>query len=753
MAPGGGVIAARSFAEDLMPEPTESLDFIRSKVKADLEAGAYPGVVTRFPPEPNGYLHVGHAKAICADFGIAADYGGRCNLRFDDTNPATEEREFVESIQADIRWLGFEWGGEPLHASEYFKQIYDYAEALISKGLAYVDSSTEDEVRELRGTVTEPGRRSSYAERTVEENLALFRRMAAGEFAEGEHVLRARIDMANANMKMRDPLIYRIKHAKHHHTGDDWHVYPLYDFAHCLSDYIEGVTHSMCTLEFDVNRAIYDWFLEQLTEGPRPHQYEFARLELTYIITSKRRLKALVDEGRVSGWDDPRMPTLAGMRRLGYPPEAIRALMARVGISKSNSLVEYGWLEDAVREQLNTTAPRALAVLRPLKLVITNWEGGDTTVDVPTWPQHADRDECRAVPFGRELWIDQEDFEEVPPLGWKRLAPGREVRLRSAFLVTCDSVIMKDGEVVEVRCTADLDSRGGRAPDGRKVRGTIHWVPVNGAVDAEVRLYDRLFADEVPGEGKESVFDSLNPKSLEVLTAKVEPTLATAAGGERFQFERLGYFTVDSSDPFVFNRTVTLRDSWAKAKPTARKARGVQGPTVSRAPLPAAAQGLVNRHGIADDHARVLTGDKPYLDLFLGAVEAGGAARTLARLIVDELRKAGEGVVAVDALVALGERLDSASIPGTAARPVLVELLASGDGVDTIVARLGLEAADSSALEAAVDAVIEANPDEVARFRGGEKRLTGFFIGQVMRAMGGKADGKAVQAVLRAKLG
>ena len=736
-----------------MSEPHEPLDFIRAKVKADLQAGAYPSVVTRFPPEPNGYLHVGHAKAICADFGIAAEFGGRCNLRFDDTNPATEETEYVESIQADIRWLGFEWEGEPLHASEYFGRLYDYAEQLILKGLAYVDSSTEEDVRTLRGTVTEPGRRSEYADRTVDENLDLFRRMAAGEFAEGEHVLRARIDMANDNMKMRDPLIYRIKHAKHHHTGDDWHVYPLYDFAHCLSDSIEGVTHSMCTLEFDVNRALYDWFLEQLTEGPRPHQYEFARLELTYIITSKRRLKALVDGGHVDGWDDPRMPTLAGMRRLGYPPAAIRALMARVGISKSNSLVEYGWLEDAVREELNARAPRAMAVLRPLKLVITNW-AEDTTVDVPTWPQDPDRDEARALPFGREVWIDQADFEEVPPRDWKRLAPGREVRLRSGFLVTANSVIMKDGEVIEVRCTADLASRGGRAPDGRKVRGTIHWVPVEGAVDAEVRLYDRLFADEVPGEGKDSVFDSLNPKSLEVVTAKVEPSLAAAQKGDAFQFERLGYFVVDSTEGgLVFNRTVTLRDSWAKDKPVARKARDPQGGGGFKPALPAAAQGLVNRHAIADDHARVLTGDKPYLELFQGAVEAGAAPRTVARLIVDELRKVGEGTVSVAGITALAERLDGSALPASAARPVLGELLVSDEPVDAIVERLGLAAADSSAVDAAVDAVLAANPDEVARYRAGDQRLTGFFIGQVMRALGGKAEGQAVRAALAVKLG
>ena len=737
-----------------MTDPDGPLDFIRAAVQRDLAAGACDGVVTRFPPEPNGYLHIGHAKAICLDFGVAEEFGGHCNLRFDDTNPAAEEVEYVDSIMRDIRWLGFEWGERLFHASDYYGRLYDLACALIRKGLAYVDASSEAEIRADRGTVTEPGRPSPWRDRPIEESLDLFERMKEGEFEEGSLVLRAKIDMAHANMKMRDPLMYRIKNAQHWRTGDAWHVYPFYDFAHGLSDHIEGVTHSFCTLEFDVNRILYDWYIDQLLPAPRPHQYEMARLEMTYLITSKRKLKLLVDEGLVSGWDDPRMPTLAGLRRLGCPPEAIRDLMKRVGISKTNSTIDCAWLEDAMRDVLNASAPRALGVLRPLKLVITNWEGGDTLVDVPTWPQDPDRDDVRALPFGRELWIDRDDFSEQPPAGWRRLAPGREVRLRSAFLVTCDEVVREGGEVVELRGTYDPDSRGGNAPDGRKVKGTLHWVAAAQAVDAEVRLYERLFRDPVPGEGKDGFTESLNPTSLEVVAAKVEPSLGAAAAGERFQLERLGYFTVDADrtdEHLVLNRTVTLRDSWVGKAPVAAPVEQKAAGGGAKAPLSDASASLVAAHGIPEDHARVLDG--PLGTLFEETVAAGASARTASRLIVDELRRAGEGTVSASDLADVGERLDRGGLAGGSVRELLTALLAQEGSVAQIVAARGLETAGADVVARLVADVLTDFPEEAARARAGEKKVVGFLVGQAMRRAAGKADGKAVRQALARTLG
>ena len=737
-----------------MTDADGPLDFIRSKVQQDLAAGAYDAVVTRFPPEPNGYLHIGHAKAICLDFGVAAEFGGHCNLRFDDTNPAAEEVEFVDSITGDIRWLGFDWGDRLFHASDYYGRLYELACDLIRKGLAYVDALSEAEIREYRGTVTTPGRPSPWRDRPVEESLDLFERMKNGEFAEGSLVLRAKIDMAHVNMKMRDPLMYRIKNAHHWRTGDAWHVYPFYDFAHGLSDHIEGVTHSFCTLEFDVNRILYDWYIDQLLPVPRPNQYEMARLEMTYLITSKRKLKTLVDDDLVSGWDDPRMPTLAGLRRLGCPPEAIRALMKRVGVSKTNSTIDYSWLEDAMRDVLNSSAPRALGVLRPLKLVITNWTGGETSVDVPTWPQDPDRDDVRSVPFGREIWIDRDDFSESPPAGWRRLAPGREVRLRSAFLVVCDEVVRDGGDVVELRCTYDPDSRGGNAPDGRKVRGTLHWVSAGRALDAEVRLYDRLFADPVPGQGKASVVESLNPGSLEVVAAKVEPSLASAAVGERFQLERLGYFAVDpdrGEGRLVLNRTVTLRDSWASRTPVSTPVESRPAAVAgAKAALSAGASALVAVHGIPEDHARVLEG--PLGMLFVEAVARGASARTVSRLIVDELRRAGEGDLSAADLAEVAGRLDAGDIAGGSIRELLAALLGGEGSVAEIVAARGLETTGADAVAALVADVFADFPDEVARFRAGEKKLMGFLVGQAMRRAAGKADGKAVRQAIAAAL-
>jgi glutaminyl-tRNA synthetase len=547
-------------------------DFIRDIIDDDMNTGKHQGrVVTRFPPEPNGYPHIGHAKSVCLNFGIAAQYGGTCNLRLDDTDPSGESMEYVESIIRDVKWLGFDWQDRLYYASGYYEKLYQYALALIRKGKAYVCDLSADEIREYRGTLTEPGKESPFRDRSIEENLDLFGRMRAGEFADGTHVLRARIDMTSPNVTMRDPIMYRIKKANHYRTGDAWCIYPMYDFAHCLSDFIEGITHSICTLEFENNRPLYDWFLDQLVEGPRPRQIEFARLNLSYTVMSKRKLLELVENGVVTGWDDPQMPTLSGMRRRGFTPEAIRRFCEKIGVSKNDSLIDMALLENCVRDDLNEKALRVMAVLRPLRVVIDNYpEGQIDEFDCPYHPKNADMG-SRKVPFSRELFIEQEDFMEVPPKKFFRLAPGREVRLRYGYFIKCVGVV-KDpgtGEIAEVHCTYDPETRSGFAPDGRKVDATLHWVSAAHAVAAEVRLYDRLFCvpDALSEEGDFTTY--LNPKSLEILkSCRLEPSLSAAAPGDRFQFERLGYFCVDSGDfsekAPVFNRTVTLRDAWAK---------------------------------------------------------------------------------------------------------------------------------------------------------------------------------------------
>jgi len=551
--------------------PGKTLDFIRTIVTEDLKAGRNGGRVhTRFPPEPNGYLHIGHAKSICLNFGVALEFGGKCNLRFDDTNPAKEDVEYVDAIREDVHWLGFDWEGREFYASDYFEQLCLWAEELIQKGLAYVDNLTPDEVREHRGTLTEPGRESPYRNRPIAENLDLFRRMRAGEFEDGSYTLRAKIDMASPNINLRDPALYRIRRVAHHRTGDAWCIYPMYDFAHALSDAIEGITHSLCTLEFEDHRPLYDWCVANCTVPSVPRQIEFARLNLTYTVMSKRRLLSLVQEGVVSGWDDPRMPTISGLRRRGYTPEAIREFAARIGVAKRENLVDVALLEDAVRDDLNRRAPRAMAVLRPLKVVIENCPEG--RVETIALPQNPDRPEdgSRAIPFSRELYIERDDFMEDPPKKFFRLAPGREVRLRGTYFLTCQRAVKDDaGDIVELRCTYDPATRDGNAPDGRKPKATIHWVSAAHAVSAEARLYDRLFTNMTPGDEADggNWRTSLNPDSLEVVTCQIEPTLAAAKPGDRFQFERIGYFCADrDSVPGrpVFNRTVTLKDTWAR---------------------------------------------------------------------------------------------------------------------------------------------------------------------------------------------
>ena len=548
-------------------ETSPGLDFIRTIITEDRALGKHEGrVATRFPPEPNGYLHIGHAKSICLNFGIAREFGGRCNLRFDDTNPTKEDVEYVDAIQDDVRWLGFEW--DSLHyASDYFEQLYGYAVHLVREGKAYVDSLSADDIRRHRGTLTEPGRESPFRNRPVDENLDMFARMRAGAYPDGEHVLRAKIDMASPNITMRDPVLYRIRRAHHHRTGDEWCIYPMYDFAHPPSDALEHITHSLCTLEFEDHRPLYDWLMEHLPVPARPQQIEFARLNLTYTVMSKRKLLELVQEGHVSGWDDPRMPTIVGMRRRGYPPEAIRHFCERIGVAKRENVVDVAQLEHAVREDLNARAPRVMGVLDPLRVVIENYPADLTEeFELANIPEDASAG-TRRVPFARELFIEREDFMEDPPKKFFRLAPGREARLRGAYFVTCTGVVKNDaGEIVELRCTYDPATRGGNAPDGRRVKATLHWVAAKTALDVEVRVYDRLFTSEQPGGGGDFRAD-LNPGSLEIRPAKVEPSIASAAPGSRFQFERIGYFCVDPDsgvNGIVLNRTVSLKDSWAK---------------------------------------------------------------------------------------------------------------------------------------------------------------------------------------------
>ncbi len=543
---------------------TPPRDFIRQIIHDDLESGKHAEIVTRFPPEPNGYLHIGHVMSICLNFGVTEETGGKTFLRFDDTNPGKEREEYVQAIERDVHWLGFDWGDRLSHASDYFDQLYAFAEALIELGVAYVDSLSADEIREYRGTLTKPGKNSPHRDRSVTENLDLFRRMRDGEFADGEHVLRAKIDMASPNINLRDPALYRIRHVKHQHTGDKWCIYPMYDFAHTMSDAVERVTHSLCTLEFEDHRPLYDWFLDQLKPDHRPRQIEFSRLNLAYAITSKRKLNALIEGGVVSGWDDPRMPTIAGLRRRGYPAVALREFVKRGGVTKKDKLIEMGVLENCIRDELGESAPRRMGVLRPLKVVLSNYPEGQVemmqALNYPNRPELGTRE----MPFSREIWIEQDDFLEDAPRKFFRLKPGGEVRLRFGYIIRCDDVIKNDaGEVVELHCSYDPDTRSGTGTSDRKVKGTIHWVSAGHAVQAEVRLYDRLFTIPDPNSAAD-IMDVLNPDSFESVDAMLEPALAELADGDAVQFERLGYFCLDSVDAPAINRIVTLRDSWAK---------------------------------------------------------------------------------------------------------------------------------------------------------------------------------------------
>ena len=752
-------------------------DFLRQIIDADLEAGRYQEVVTRFPPEPNGYLHIGHAKSVLLNYGLAQEYGGRFHLRFDDTNPLKEESEYEEAIIRDVRWLGADFGEHLYHASDYFERFYAYAERLIEKGLAFVCSQSLEEMRATRGTVTEPGVPSPDRDRPIEENLDLFRRMRAGEFGDGELTLRAKIDMASPNMKLRDPPLYRIRHARHHRTGDAWCIYPMYDFAHCLSDYIEGITHSICTLEFENNRALYDWILDSLDIAePRPHQYEFARLEMEYTVTSKRRLLQLVQEGHVRGWDDPRMMTIAGLRRRGVTPEAIRKFCDDIGVAKTNSTVEMERLDHWIREDLNARAPRVMAVLDPLEVVLMDWTGGTEMLDAPSWPHDIGKPGSRPLPFSGRLFIEREDFEENPPPGFRRLVPGGEVRLRHAYVIRCERVVKDEaGWIVRLECTHDRMTADGKNPEGRKVPGTIHWVSAEHAFEAEVRLYDRLFSDPNPtGHPDRDFHEFLNPDSLRTVTGKLEPSLKEAQPGDRFQFERIGYFTVDTVDSEagrpVFNRTIGLRDSWAKAgaaedlarrrkEKAARKERQRQAGTESSRPdLSDEARALAEAHGLARHEAEVLSERKDLSALFEEAVAAGAEPRRAASWIVGDLvALEREGVdlskVQGTALAELSRLIREGTLTTTAAKSVLERLAREGGTPSEWVERLGLRAlTDEAALRRLVDEVVAAHPDEAARYRAGKKGLIGFFVGAVMKEAKGAADPKKVRVLLQARL-
>ncbi len=751
-------------------------NFITEIIDEDLRQGRVAKIVTRFPPEPNGYLHIGHAKSICLNFGLALDYGGECNLRFDDTNPETEDIEYVEAIKADVQWLGFQWARE-LYASDYFERLHEMAVRLIRDGKAYVDSHSDEEISAYRGTVNEPGTPGPYRDRSVEENLDLFARMRAGEFAGGAHVLRARIDLSSPNMKLRDPVLYRIVHASHYRTGDAWCIYPLYDFAHGLSDALEGISHSICTLEFENNRAIYDWLLENLRgkcglpESPRPYQYEFARLNLDYTVLSKRKLIKLAEGGCVKGWDDPRMPTVSGLRRRGVTPEAIREFANRIGVAKANSRVDLGIFEAAVRDDLNYRAPRVMAVIRPLKVVITNCPAEKVQhLDAPYWPHDVPREGSRTVPFSRELYIERDDFMEEPPKGFHRLIPGGPVRLRHAYVIRCDEVVRDaSGEIVELRCTYDPDTLG-RHPAGGPVKGTIHWVSAAHAARAEVRLYDRLFRVPDPEASEGEFTDYLNPESLTIVEGYIEPSVLQDTRDTRYQFERLGYFWPDPVDSkpgrLVFNRIVALRDSWAKAR---------EAPKGSAKVEPKAAQGVESRPktgteltpkqqderarlaalGLGEAEAAVLVRE-PRLAAYFEEAARDGDAAAIAVWVVNDLGpaiRAGDVKVSPTQLAVLVGLIQEGTINGRIAKGVLAEALETGAAPVEIVKAKGLrQISDAGAIEPIVDRLVAENPEKVKAFRGGKTALAGFFVGQVMRETQGRANPRLVQDLVARKL-
>jgi len=745
---------------------SESKDFLRSIVEEDLKSGKYNEVHTRFPPEPNGFPHIGHAKSICINFGIANDYNGYCNLRMDDTNPTTEDTQYVEALKDAVEWLGFNWEGSVRYTSDNFDELYNYARELIKMGKAYVDSASEEEIRENRGTVTEAGKRSKYAERSVEENLDLFERMKKGEFKDGEHILRAKIDMAANNMQMRDPLFYRIRNVAHYRTGDKWHIYPMYDFAHCLTDYMEGVTHSLCTLEFENNRAIYDWVLDTLGLGAkRPYQYEFARLGINYTVMSKRKLLELVKEGKVNGWDDPRLPTIAGYKRRGYTPASILNFCDGIGIAKANSMVDVVQLEFSIRDDLNTKVPRVLAVLDPLKVTITNYEGSEE-IDAPYFPHDVPKEGSRNLPFSKEIYIERDDFMENPPKGYFRLTPEQSVRLRHAYIITCKEVIKDaDGKIIEIKAESHPDSKSGSDTSGIKVKSAIQWVDAKKARKVEVRVYDRLFKDESP-EGLED----LNPNSLQVITnALIEPAVITDKPDERFQFERQGYFYADpidySDECPVFNKIVGLKDSWGKkkkvtqAKPQPKKVQ-IDGEVV---PMTEAEQALfdkyTNKLKLNSEVANTLARDVKLSSFYEEALAELNSPVALANMISNEVarelkeKQIDELKFSPKQIAELIKMVDDTTISNKIAKQVFEEMVKTGENSKAIVEAKGLvQISDPAVIAPIIDEVMAKNPDNVEKFRAGNTKLLGFFVGQVLKATQGKGNPKVVNALVAEKL-
>ena len=747
---------------------SEHKDFLRTIVEEDLKAGKYQKVITRFPPEPNGFPHIGHAKSIAINFGIARDYKGHCNLRMDDTNPTTEDTKYVEALKDAVEWLGFEWDGEVRYTSDYFDNLYEWAKELVKMGKAYVDSLDEETMRAYRGTVTEPGKRSQYADRSVEENLDLLERMKNGEFQDGEHVLRAKIDMAAANMKMRDPLLYRIRHAHHYRAGDKWAIYPMYDFGHCLSDYIEGVTHSICTLEFENNRDIYNWVIDTLgLEPPRPYQHEFARLGINYTVMSKRKLLELVEGNYVNGWDDPRLPTIAGLRRRGYTPESILNFCESIGIAKANSTVDVAQLEFSIRDDLNTKVPRVLAVLDPLKVTIENYEGSEE-FDAPYYPEDIPKEGSRKVPFSKEIYIEREDFSENPPQGYYRLTPTQSVRLRHGYIITCKEVI-KDaqGKVIEIIAEYNPDSKSGSDTSGIKVKSAIQWVDVATAKEVEIRLYDRLYKNEAP-----QTLEDLNPDSLKVIkNALIEPAVITDKPDVRFQFERQGYFYADPIDYTdthpIFNKIVGLKDSWGK-KEKAKAPRAERKSSEKKVqidgevePMSDAQQKLFDRYTselqLNSMVADILARDEKLSSFYAEVLALNNSAVTIANLVANEVarefKESQELKFKASDVAELVEMLDKGTISNKIAKEVFEEMAKSGEKPSDIVTSKGLvQISDPAVIEPIIDDIIAKNPDNVEKFKAGNNKLLGFFVGQVLKATGGKANPQVINELVTQKL-
>ncbi len=745
----------------------DSKNFLHTTVQEDLKSGKYKKIITRFPPEPNGFPHIGHAKSIFINFGIARDYNGICNLRMDDTNPTKEDTKYVEALKDAVEWLGYKWDGKVRFTSDYFNKLYDYAIELIKMKKAYVDSLNEDEIRKYRGTVTEAGKRSKYADRSIEENLELFKKMKDGIFKEGEHILRAKIDMSSPNMKMRDPLLYRIRHANHFRTADEWSIYPMYDFAHCLSDYIEGVSHSICTLEFENNREIYDWVLDTLKlVPPRPYQHEFARLNINYTVMSKRKLLELVQNNIVNGWDDPRLPTIAGYRRKGYTPEAILTFCDQIGIAKANSIVDVSQLEFCIRDDLNKKVPRVLCVINPLKVTIINYEGTEE-IDAPYYPHDIPKNGTRKLPFSNEIYIDRDDFEENPPKGYYRLTPNQPVRLRHGYIISCEKIIKdNDGNIVEIKAKYYANSKSGNDTSNIKVKSAIQWVSAKEAKNIEVRLYDRLFASETP-EGIEDI----NPNSLKIIkNALIEPSVINDKIDKRFQFEREGYFYADPKDYTdikpIFNKIVGLKDSWTKKKTPQKRTELKEKKTQidgEVTPMTDTQKILFKRYTtklqLNNEVANTLARDK-YLSAFyeeaLSTLESPiNIANIITNEVAREVKEKGSDKLnfTPKEIANLIKMVDDETISNKIAKQVFEEMITSGKNPTKIVKEKGLiQISDPSQINPLIDEIISKNPNNVEKYKAGNKKLLGFFVGQVLKATDGKANPKMVNKLINDKL-